>query len=103
MYDLSVGYVLIFVVGAGKNATHGPTKDLRKVEDETEDFHRMSVLSCLKTCLFCADKGVDLDMRLKIQQARMAKQMTQKDLANVLSFARLNLTLTGDSRKTVSR
>ena len=54
--------------GKNKNVTNGPALYARKVEEEDEVFTLPKV---------------DLSFRLRLQKARTAKQMSQKDLAVV--------------------
>lgn len=56
--------------GANKNAAHGPTKNLQKLENETEVFQHETVSSELKK---------------QIQQARLAKKMTQAQVAQAIN------------------
>ena len=56
--------------GANKNAAHGATKNLQKLENETEVFQHETVSSELKK---------------QIQQARLAKKMTQAQVAQAIN------------------
>jgi len=56
--------------GSNKSAAHGPTKNLQKLENETEVFQHETVSSELKK---------------QIQQARIAKKLTQAQLAQQIN------------------
>ena len=56
--------------GSNKSGAHGPTKNLAKLENETEVFKHETVSSELKK---------------QIQQARIAKKLTQAQLAQMIN------------------
>jgi len=55
---------------AGKNSTTKPTANAKKLDDETEEL---------------AHETVSHTVALRIQQARLAKKMTQKELATKIN------------------
>ena len=56
--------------GSNKSGAHGPTKNLQKLENETEVFQHETVSSELKK---------------QIQQARLAKGLTQAQVAQAIN------------------
>jgi putative transcription factor len=56
--------------GSNKSGAHGPTKNLAKLENETEVF---------------AHETVSSELKKQIQSARLAKKMTQAQLAQAIN------------------
>ena len=91
----------LHAVTAASNKQRSAAKDTAKLDRETEELHRKIILFssllhgsmlftnglniwCTYACVCaCADERVTLDLGRTLQQARMAKSWTQKDLATV--------------------
>lgn len=59
-----------FTAGTNKNAAHGPVKNLAKLENETEVFEH---------------EKVSTELKKQIQQARLAKNLTQAQLGQMIN------------------
>lgn len=59
-----------FTAGTNKNAAHGAVKNLSKLEQETEVFEH---------------EKVSTELKKQIQQARIAKKLTQAQLAQLIN------------------